>query len=322
MAEGFRSWAEDYAHRSRDWVYDPAKVGAAMRLRAALSTAGQAQRKSGFGFAARAELERQAEDERRRTDPLERAKTYLTKLLRVPIYAAEVANGPKGQIVVGSKLYTAEQLLDFARAKGWREDGDSAPPPLPKLQSAPVIPAPELASPAGETIRSGQDDARGEVSRTPPVLEASPEPDPAPTEVPFPNITPPQSEQEEKTVVSYASGAKPITVPAPADVYAAVQQLADEQDLPLGKAALIFIERALAEPADPHAHADGSRECRPVDPIEPAPLPLGSIALDALLAEIKRRADKAADVEALGEAIARAEAAEARLARLREALAA
>lgn len=303
MAEGFRSWAEDYAHRSRDWVYDPAKVGAAMRLRAARNTERQAQRTSGVGNAARAELARAAAEDARRADPVERAKDFLTSLLRVPVWNAETDGGPKGQIVVGRKLYSRDELLGLARAKGWREDAPAttAPREVPAPSAPPAPPAPPAP-----------------VATPRPV--ASPAPPRAPTEVPSPNITPPQPEQEEKTVVSYASGAKPITVPAPADVYAAVQQLADEQDLPLGKAALIFIERALAKPADPHAHADGSRECRPVDPIEPAPLPIEQIATDALLAEIKRRTEQVDD-PLLDEAIARADAAEAKLAKLREALA-
>lgn len=56
------------------------------------------------------------------------------------------------------------------------------------------------------------------------------------------------------------------------------------------------------------------------EPAAPAPLPLAEIALDALLAEVKRRVEAAADDEALGAAVARAEAAEARFAQVRAAI--
>lgn len=126
-------------------------------------------------------------------------------------------------------------------------------------------------------------------------------------------------------MVTYASGHRPITIPTPRDVFAHIQRLADDKDLPLGRAALLLIRRAIDEGGAPDAysHADGSRECRSVaaDPAAPAPLPLESIALEALLAEIRRRVEDAADDEALGEAVARAEAAGGKLAQLRAALA-
>lgn len=104
------------------------------------------------------------------------------------------------------------------------------------------------------------------------------------------------------------------------EALAELERIANEQDIPYSTAARELIDRALAKPADAYRHADGSRECRPV--VEgPQPLPIESIALDALLAEVKRRADSAANDEALGDAVARYEAAEAKLAQLRAALA-
>ena len=104
------------------------------------------------------------------------------------------------------------------------------------------------------------------------------------------------------------------------EALAELDRIAAERDLTYTAAARELIDRALAKPADANRHADGSRECRPL--VEgPQPLPIESIALDALLAEVKRRADSAANDEALGDAVARYEAAEAKLAQLRAALA-
>ncbi len=148
--------------------------------------------------------------------------------------------------------------------------------------------------------------------------------------------------------------ARAITIPTSAAAFAVIERLANEDNSSLGRAALVLIEEAIearkwdgvnlqsiatypvpdpepgddepqpaapaapAPPApaiDPYAHADGSRECRP------APLPLEDIAIEALLAEIRRRVETAADDDALGQAIERAEAAERKLDTLRAALA-
>lgn len=311
-------WAEQRGREGRsDWSYDPEKWRRAMLIRRMANSDANARWNALAADRARHEAEA-----RRLADPLERAKAWLGARLRLPVYAAEVADGPAGMIVVGRKLYTADQLLALARSRGWLEDGTIAPAPI-KLQTAPPPPAPEFASPSGATIRSGQDDAGGEVSRIPPVPEASPQPDPVPPVAPPTNITPPQPEQKEKSVSDFRN----VSVHFRGTALAELERIAKDQDVPYSTAARELIDRALAMPtpvlADAYSHADGSRECRPVaaDPAAPAPLPLESIALEALLAEIRRRVEDAADDEALGEAVARAEAAEGKLAQLRAALA-
>lgn len=126
-------------------------------------------------------------------------------------------------------------------------------------------------------------------------------------------------------MVTYASGNKPITVPAPLDVYQHIAAIARAEDMALGQAALLLIRRAIDDggESDAHTPTEDDRQSRLIadDAATPAPLPLESIALEALLAEIRRRVENAADDEALGEAIARAEAAEGKLAQLRAALA-
>lgn len=71
------------------------------------------------GNMARAAIVRAAEDQRRRTDPVERAKAFIAR--RVPCYAAEVAGGPTGHFVVGTRIVTREELFAIAREKGWVE---------------------------------------------------------------------------------------------------------------------------------------------------------------------------------------------------------
>lgn len=326
MAEGFVSWAERYGHKSRDWVYDPEKVRAAMARRTVLNTDRRAAIKSNVGSAARAELARAAAEDARRADPVERAKDFLAGKLRCAIFNAETDGGPKGMIVVGRKLYARDELLEFARAKGWRDDAPPVtaprvvpvPPAPPKPAAPPKPPRAALPAPTTPSMPPAPPEPPRAAVQAPPAPASPPHAAPP---VPVPNITPPQSNQEEKAVADFRN----VSVHFKGAALAALEALAHERDVPYATAARELIERAIeqrsATPADPYDHADGSRECRPVDPIKPAPLPIEQIATEALLAELRRRIE-AADEEALGEAIARAEAAEARLARLREALAA
>lgn len=59
-------------------------------------------------------------------------------------------------------------------------------------------------------------------------------------------------------MVSYASGAKPITVPTPPEVYHHIDALAESLGLPMGRAALVLIERGIT------ASAEGAADPTPI----------------------------------------------------------
>lgn len=210
-------------------------------------------------------------------------------------------------------------------------DADRAPAPAP----SPSIPSNKFASPPGGTIRSGEDDARGAVSRTPPVPEAAPQPDPQPE---APTQPAPAPSPEETEMVSYASGAKPITVPTPPEVYHHIDALAESLGLPMGRAALVLIERGISVGehvavlhsddadqisarhfADKQIDGGADAEFRMGLQDAPSPLPIEQLSTDALLAEIKRRTEQVDD-PLLDEAVARAEAAESQLAAIKQLL--
>lgn len=118
-------------------------------------------------------------------------------------------------------------------------------------------------------------------------------------------------------MVSYASGAKPITVPTPPEVYHHVEALAESLKLPMGRAALVLIERGIG------ASADASNDVRQfADPVIEGgadkefrfDVLLTNVPDTALAAEVARRLTTGVGTEDYDSAIARAEAAESELA--------
>lgn len=105
-----------------------------------------------------------------------------------------------------------------------------------------------------------------------------------------------------------AMPAKSICIPAFASAaIKAVEDRAAQQDIAIGHAAAQLIEAGLNALAAP---------------VEPAPVfGLGDVHVDALLDEVRRRFEVATSVDLLAAVTARAEAAEGRLAKLREAMA-
>jgi hypothetical protein len=62
----------------------------------------------------RAELTRRAE-QARRADPVEQAKLIIRRKTRLPVFGAEVTDGPKGKFFIGRRLVTEKELLAEAR---------------------------------------------------------------------------------------------------------------------------------------------------------------------------------------------------------------
>jgi hypothetical protein len=97
--------------------------------------------------------------------------------------------------------------------------------------------------------------------------------------------------------------AKTICLPASHEAaQKAVDELATTSGIPLGQAAGDLIMRGLAVAAVP---------------LKPQPLPLGEVHLDALLAEVRARFDRAPNADELDAAITRAERAEAKIEQLK-----
>jgi hypothetical protein len=148
-----------------------------------------------------------------------------------------------------------------------------------------------------------RDGRRPRFDRTPPV----PPDDDEPEAVPVRPIRPAQ----EPTMPPAATPAKPRTIAMPAEgaLLAAIEKRARDADIALGRAALELAEHGL------------EALNRPAPDDAPGPLPLADVHVDALFAELQRRFAYAGDRSAELAAIARADVAEARLARLREAFA-
>jgi hypothetical protein len=106
---------------------------------------------------------------------------------------------------------------------------------------------------------------------------------------------------------------KAISVPARDAVLAAIEELAEKHELPLGQAAIKLIEVGMGR--------------EPTNTVTPVPVALqgatdlADFAIDALLAEVRRRTEPSIDQDAIDAAIGRAEVAERKLAALRELIA-
>ena len=122
---------------------------------------------------------------------------------------------------------------------------------------------------------------------------------------------PPSPSQEIQTMAATAAlKSRAITFPADGDLLRAIEQRAEAESIGLGRAAMDLAMRGLAAINEP--------------PADPAPVPpaVEDVHLDALLGEVRRRFEHAGDRSAELAAITRADEAEGKLARLREALAA
>ena len=65
-------------------------------------------------------IERQKQDQERLGSELGRARAFLQRT--TPVYACEVAGGPKGKFQVGRRdPMTAEEVIELARSRGWED---------------------------------------------------------------------------------------------------------------------------------------------------------------------------------------------------------
>jgi hypothetical protein len=132
---------------------------------------------------------------------------------------------------------------------------------------------------------------------------ASPVP-PAPTGAPL---------KETAVTKPVTPTSKAISVPARDAVLAAIEELAEKHELPLGQAAIKLIEVGMGQRMGSiFAPVPVSRDGAP---------DLSDIAIDQLLGEVRRRAESIINQDAIDAAIGRAEAAERKLAAMRELIA-
>jgi hypothetical protein len=113
------------------------------------------------------------------------------------------------------------------------------------------------------------------------------------------------TKETEVKVVNTAT-AKVVSVPAKGDVLSAIEKIAEKFDLPLGQAAIRLIEQGLE---------------RETAVAEAALSSLAGFSVAELLEELGERAERAHDQAALDAAERRAQAAEGKLAALRELIA-
>lgn len=139
-----------------------------------------------------------------------------------------------------------------------------------------------------------------------------------------PQVAPPPFNQEETTVTNTTVPAKQaITMPCEGKLVEAIHAKAKEADLPLGRAAMLLLEQALA-----FQEANGAQPIALEEALErpaalaDAPTETLHASIEEMLGELARRADTSVDTTEYDAAVARAEAAEAKLATLRAALAA
>lgn len=140
-------------------------------------------------------------------------------------------------------------------------------------------------------------------------------------------VVPPPFNHEETTVTDTTVPAKQaITMPCEGKLVEAIHAKAKEADLPLGRAAMLLLEQAMLVQAFQEANGSASKA---LDEALERPAALADASTETLhasieemLGELARRADTSVDTVDYDAAVARAEAAEAKLATLRAALAA